>query len=60
MFLWIIAVILLALWTLGLATNYTAYGLVHLLLALAIMVMLAQVFQRPRPLPRQGTEKRKT
>jgi hypothetical protein len=46
--LWIIAVILLAFWTLGLATSYTAYGFIHLLLAVAIIVMLVRVFQRRR------------
>jgi hypothetical protein len=47
--LWIIAVVLFVLWALGLATNYTAYGLIHLLLAVAIMVMAVRVFQGHRP-----------
>jgi hypothetical protein len=47
--LWIIAVFLLALWALGLATSYTAYGFIHLLLAVAILVMVVRVFQGRRP-----------
>jgi hypothetical protein len=43
--LWTLAVILLVLWALGLATSYTAYGFIHLLLALAIIVMLIRMFQ---------------
>jgi F0F1-type ATP synthase assembly protein I len=47
--LWIIAVILFVLWGLGEATSYTAYGFIHLLLAVAIIVMLVRVFQGRRP-----------
>jgi uncharacterized protein DUF5670 len=47
--LWIIALILFVLWALGLATSYTAYGFIHLLLAVAIIVMLVRVFQGRRP-----------
>jgi hypothetical protein len=35
-------VILLALWALGLGTSYTAGGLVHLLLLIAIVVIVFQ------------------
>jgi len=34
--LWTIAVILLVLWALGLVSSYTAGGLVHLLLVVAV------------------------
>ena len=37
--LWTIAVILLVLWALGLVSSYTAGGLVHLLLVIAIITM---------------------
>ena len=40
--LWTIAVILLVLWALGLVTSYTAGGLVHLLLVIAIIVIVVQ------------------
>ena len=40
--LWTIAVVLLVLWALGLGSSYTAGGLVHVLLVLAIVVVLLQ------------------
>ncbi len=40
--LWTIAVILLVLWALGLVSSYTAGGLVHLLLVIAIIVIVVQ------------------
>lgn len=40
--LWTIAVILLVLWALGLVTSYTAGGLVHLLVVIAIIVIVFQ------------------
>lgn len=43
--LWTIAVILLILWALGLATAYTASGLIHILLVVAIVVVLIRVIQ---------------
>ena len=41
--LYTIALILLILWLLGLATSFTAGGLVHLLLVLAMVVVLYQL-----------------
>jgi hypothetical protein len=46
--LWTICIILLILWVLGLATSYTAGGLIHLLLLVAVVVMLFRVFQGRR------------
>jgi hypothetical protein len=46
--LWTIAVILLALWLLGLLTSYTMGGLLHVLLVLAIIVVLVRVIQGRR------------
>ncbi len=46
--LWTIAVILLVLWALGLVSAYTMGGFIHVLLILAIVVVLMQVFQRRR------------
>jgi uncharacterized protein DUF5670 len=40
--LWTIAVVLLVLWALGLVSSYTAGGLVHLLLVVAIIVIVFQ------------------
>jgi len=40
--LWTIAVILLVLWLLGMVSSYTAGGLVHLLLVIAIVVVVFQ------------------
>jgi hypothetical protein len=48
--LWTIAVILLVLWMLGLVTSYTAGGLIHILLVVAIVVVLIQVIQGRRVL----------
>jgi Family of unknown function (DUF5670) len=41
--LWTIFVILLILWGLGLMTSHTMGGLIHILLAIAIVVVLVQV-----------------
>jgi hypothetical protein len=43
--LWTIVVILVVLWALGLATTYTAGGLIHVLLVIAIIVVLVRVIQ---------------
>jgi len=41
--LWTIAMLLLVLWVLGLMTAHTMGGLIHVLLALAIIVVLLRV-----------------
>jgi Family of unknown function (DUF5670) len=41
--LWTIAVILLVLWALGLASAYTLGGLIHVLLVLAIVAIAYQL-----------------
>ena len=46
--LWTICVVLLILWALGLATSYTAGGLVHILLVVALVVMVIRLFQGRR------------
>jgi hypothetical protein len=48
--LWTIAVVLLLLWLLGLMTSYTLGGFIHLLLAIAIIVVLLRVIQGRRAL----------
>jgi len=41
--LWTIAVILLALWLLGLVSSYTMGGLIHVLLVVAIVMVLVRL-----------------
>lgn len=43
--LWTIFMILLVLWALGLATSYTAGGLIHVLLVIAVIVVIVQLLQ---------------
>lgn len=40
--LWTVAVILLVLWMLGMVGSYTAGGVVHLLLVIAVIVIVFQ------------------
>jgi uncharacterized protein DUF5670 len=46
--LWIIALILIVLWVLGLVSSYTMGGLIHVLLVIAIVVILSRVIQGRR------------
>ena len=46
--LWTICLILLVLWVLGMVTSYTAGGLIHLLLAIALVVMVIRLIQGRR------------
>lgn len=46
--LYTIAVILLVLWALGLATSFTAGGLLHALLVIAIIMVVFQVISGRR------------
>jgi len=41
--LWVLAIVLVALWALGLVTNVTAGGFIHLLLILAVVAVLARL-----------------
>ncbi|HZS40232.1 MAG TPA: lmo0937 family membrane protein [Polyangia bacterium] len=45
-----IAIILCVLWGLGLVTSYTMGGLIHILLAVAVVVVLVRVIQGRRPI----------
>ncbi|HEU4988970.1 MAG TPA: lmo0937 family membrane protein [Gemmatimonadaceae bacterium] len=40
-----VAIVLIALWLLGLITSYTMGGLIHILLVVAIIVILVRVIQ---------------
>jgi hypothetical protein len=46
--LWTLCVILLVLWALGMATSYTAGGLIHILLAVALVVMVIRLISGRR------------
>jgi hypothetical protein len=46
--LWTICVILLVLWALGMATSYTAGGLIHILLVVALVVVVFRLIQGRR------------
>ena len=46
--LWTIAVVLIALWALGLVTSYTLGGFIHILLVVAVVAILVRVIQGRR------------
>ena len=41
--LWVVAVVLVVLWALGFAMNFTMGGLIHVLLILAIVAVLFRI-----------------
>jgi len=41
--LWTIAVVLIALWLLGLVSSYTMGGFIHILLVIAIVIVLVNL-----------------
>jgi hypothetical protein len=43
--LWTIAVVLVILWLLGLVSSYTMGGFIHLLLIVAVIVVVLNIFQ---------------
>jgi len=42
-FIWLVAVILVVLWVVGLATTYTMGGLIHVLLILALVAVVVRL-----------------
>jgi hypothetical protein len=48
--LWTITVILLVMWVLGLVSSYTLGGWIHLLLVIALIVVVLNLFQGRRRL----------
>ena len=46
--LWTICVVLIVLWALGLATSYTAAGLIHVLLVIALVILVVRLLQGRR------------
>lgn len=47
--LYTIAIILIILWALGMVTSFTAGGLIHVLLVIAIVVVLLRVISGRKP-----------
>lgn len=41
--LWTILGVLLVLWLLGIVTSYTAGGLIHILLVVAVVILIIQI-----------------
>ena len=48
--LWTLVVVLVVLWLLGITTAYTAGGLIHVLLVVALVVIIVRLLQGRRPL----------
>ena len=48
--LWIIAVVLIVMWLLGMVTSYTMGGFIHILLVVAVVVVLVRIIQGRRVL----------
>jgi hypothetical protein len=48
--LWTLAMILIVLWLCGIVTSYTAGGLIHILLVIALVVIVVRLLQGRRPL----------
>ena len=46
--LWVIGVVLLVLWALGLVTSYTLGGFVHVLLVIAVVLVLVRIIRGRR------------
>jgi len=44
-----IAIVLLVLWLLGMVTSYTIGGFIHVLLAIAVVVVLVRIIQGRKP-----------
>jgi hypothetical protein len=47
--LYTIAVVLIVLWLLGMVTNYTMGGFIHILLVLAVVMVLVNLISGRRP-----------
>ena len=48
--LYIIAVVLIVLWLLGLVTSFTVGGFIHILLVIAVIIILVRVISGHKPL----------
>jgi len=45
----LIAILLVALWVLGMVSSYTIHGFIHLLLVIAVVTVLIRVIRGRRP-----------
>lgn len=52
--LYTVAIVLIALWLLGLVTSYTMSGFIHILLVIAVIVVLVRLIQGRNVLGRQS------
>ncbi|MCX7001345.1 MAG: lmo0937 family membrane protein [Candidatus Sumerlaeota bacterium] len=48
--LYVIAVVLILLWLLGMVSSYTINGFIHILLVIAIIVILVRIISGRKPL----------
>jgi hypothetical protein len=48
--LWLISVVLVVLWVLGMVSNETMGGYIHILLVVAVVVVLVRVIRGRKPL----------
>lgn len=48
--LYTVAIVLIILWLLGLVSNYTMNGFIHILLVVAIVVILVRIISGKKPL----------
>ncbi len=48
--LWTLTIILFVLWLIGMVSNYTMGGLIHLLLLIAVITFLVRIIQGRRPI----------
>lgn len=48
--IWTLVLILLVMWLLGLTTAYTAGGLIHVLLVIALVIVIVRLLQGRKPL----------
>lgn len=44
--LWLISIVLIVLWILGLVTSFTLGGFIHILLVIAIIMVLVKIIKR--------------
>jgi hypothetical protein len=48
--LWTIAIVLIALWALGLTSGYVLSGFIHILLVVAVAAVLIRIIQGRKPI----------
>jgi len=48
--LWLVSIVLVILWVLGIVSSYTLGGFIHILLVIAVVIILIRVIQGRRVL----------